>query len=463
MRTLGYAPRLRNANGPVLDAQLKILKIVAALGIVALAASIPTWTGWAPVLLFAAPAMTSWAVRRASLLVSLYLAQVSVYFGVTWLILRQERPPELVVLVVIWSLGAMVGGLCGRPDRGVEHTRTWAQPRWPQFLLTMILLAIQASLVFSSRLGYEAQLTLGLSTPTGTLGILAATGPIVSLLLLVTALGSEKRVAGALILAVIQTILLSLSGFRGAGVIFLVASAYMAVLMLPKSSPWRSPKRVIAVVPTLFLAIGISFSVGAQVKDASATQLGVSSQGTQLFGFSEAVNDLAVRLDLSDPLQQGILYQDDPGVRNAVSWETQIAASMPRFLWPDKPVVDYGQNVSVSVYGLRYGQSASTVTAIGDTLINFGLPGVVLTSLILGYVLARCERSIRSGIGMSSLVAAAVLSYSVVEGEGPLILSVVGVIRSLLVVAALWWGAAVLNRKDVESAGQRPATRVSTG
>ena len=149
-------------------------------------------------LLFVAPGLAAWLVRRRSLLVALYLAQTAVYFGLTSIILREDRPPQLVAIVVMWAFGAAAGAfVVGRGAAAARTDRDWAPPRWPHFALTAGLIAVQAILILSGQLGYEAQLTLGLTTPEGLPGILATAAPVVSLMLLITALGSQRRVSGA--------------------------------------------------------------------------------------------------------------------------------------------------------------------------------------------------------------------------------------------------------------------------
>jgi hypothetical protein len=265
-------------------------------------------------------------------------------------------------------------------------------------------------------------------------------------MLLMTALRSEHGVYVAAVLAVLEAVVLSLSGFRGATAVFVIAVILVAALTLPKGSPWRRPHRVSIVATVLALVAVVGFIVGANVRSGIAAGLGVSSQGTQLFSADQALPIVATRLDLGAALQTAIQYQDDPSLNEALSWSSQVQAFIPRFLWPDKPIIDFGQQVSVTVYGLQPGQSSSTISTIGDTLVNFKIPGVVVVPFVLGLALSLVERRIRKGVGLPSLVLAAGLSYAIVGQEAPLIVTVAGLIRNLLVAAILWGTSQALYR-----------------
>jgi hypothetical protein len=265
-------------------------------------------------------------------------------------------------------------------------------------------------------------------------------------MLLITSLGSQHRVYVAAMLAVLEAMVLSLSGFRGAAALFVIAVIFSAALTLPKTSPWRRPHRLTVVGAVLGLVAIVGFSVGANVRSGIATELGASSLGTQLFSVDQALPVVAARLDLGPALQAAIQYQDDPSVEEAVSWTSQVKAFIPRFLWPDKPIIDYGQQISRSVYGLGYGQSSATISTVGDVLVNFKIPGVFLASFVLGLALALAEGRIRNGAGLTSLVLAAALSYGIVGQEASLIVTAAGVIRNLLVAAVLWWASQAVNR-----------------
>jgi hypothetical protein len=411
--------------------------VLATVSVMVMAVAIPDWSGWSPLLLLLAPATAAWTMRRRSMLVTIYLAQIAVDFGLTGLLLDSEHPPMLVALVVLWTSGLAIGGLLAGTGSAPVTARRWSVPRWPQFLLTAGLIAVSAWLVLTGQLGVQAQLTLGLSTPVGILGALSTTAPVMTVILVVCALASQRGVPAAAALLIAQTTVLSLSGFRGAAASFVVSVACAAAITLPSDSPWRRPRRIALTGATLVAVAVIGFIAAANVKDRVATDLGASSAGTRLFGIEQTLPMLSARLDSGAPLQRAIDLNSDSSVQEAVSWSAQAEAIVPRFLWPDKPVIDYGRQVAASAYGLRHLNTSSTLSTLGDTFINVKVYGVAIVAMLLGFALNKAERMIRNGVGLPTLVIAGVLSVVVVGQEEPLILALVGLVRNTLLASAL--------------------------
>lgn len=423
-------------SGKQVPSRPPMMVVLTSIGVMAVAAALPTATIWQPLALLLVPAAAAWVVRRRSLLVALSLGNVALAYGVTWLVLGHPRPPGLVSLVVLWSAGLTLGCLLVRPPHAVPVVvRRWRPPTILQIVLAGVLLAIQALLTASAEAGYEAQITSGISTPTGIVGTLAWAGPIIILILFITALSSRQRLVPASLLVAGQLVVLSLSGFRSAASGFLLAGAILTALALPRDSPWRQPRRLLIVGVVIFLLMIITFMVGAQVRNAAAVR--VTGQST-LFGLHDAVALIVARLDNGDPLQKAILFKENTNVQAAVSWVDQLAAVVPRFLSPEKPTVDYGRNVSVAVFGAqRSYQTSTSITVVGDTMVNFGVLGVAIGSLLLGYILRISEIWFRAGTGALSLVVVAVLASSILN-QSTLILLGIGCLRGFLVTASLW-------------------------
>ena len=442
--------------------RMPMMALGAAVMVAALA--LPNSSAWAPFLMLAIPLVAAWTVRRTSILASLALAQVSIYYGLTWLILQKEPQPVVVALVVGWASGLAIGALTVRREPAAVVRRVWTPARWPHFVLATSIVALEAALVTSGNLGIGAQLAMGVSTPTGILGILSTVGPLITLMLLITTLGAGQKVAAAFVLVLVQDGVLAMSGFRGAPIIFLISMFAAAALTLPLDSKWRRPWRV-AVAGAVLVGVGLmTFSVAATIKDRVATDMGVSSSGTQLFGWSEAPAYISNRLDLGPPLSRAVEMQDDSSVATAVSWVFQIQALIPRTLWPDKPTIDYGQRISAAVYGQSQGQSSSTITTIGDTLVNFSMLGVGIAAVLLGLLLSLAERRIRTGMGLPTLALAAGLSGAIVGQESALILIASGLIRNVLVASVLWLACqAVCTRLGLDTTEPRPARQTGKG
>src|SRR5205085_1190179 len=143
---------------------------------------------WTAVLIVG-PVALALVVRRKSVLVTFLLIQGAAYYGFTSVVLGESRSLVLVVIVALWCVGLAIGALAGRGSRVTQHDRIWPVPSWPHIVLSAGMIAIQLSLVISEAAGYRAQLTLGLTTPVGVLGILTSAAPVVMLMLILAALG----------------------------------------------------------------------------------------------------------------------------------------------------------------------------------------------------------------------------------------------------------------------------------
>ena len=419
---------------------------LAAVALALTALAVPTAGYWQPLLTVLVPGGAAWIIRRRSLLVCLSLAQVAVFYGVTGLVTGSGRSPELVALVTLWSAGLLLGGLLTRPRPGAVPPTRLPPPTWVHLALAGGLVLLQAALVLSARIGFQAQVASGTTTPTGPTGTLATAAPQLVLLVGICAVSSGVRTLPAAVLAAVEAVVLSATGFRGAGVSFVLSAAVLGALLLPRDSPWRRPGRLALAVPVALFFVVVTFVLAAQVRSTSASDLGASSSGTALFGLDQAVAVIGDRLDSSPPLAQAIYYQHDATVRHAVDWTTQLQSVVPRAVWPGKPVVDYGQDVAAAVYGVVDGQSASYITVIGDTLVNFGRPGVLIGAVGLALALGLLERRLRPGLGLLTPVLAVVLATTVLDANSTLVFIVVGAIRSFLVTAALWYLASLVHR-----------------
>jgi hypothetical protein len=440
----GVAPRVSESHPDRRAAAWGTATCVLALMVLILIGW--NWTHWPEVLLVVVPALAGWWLRRRSLLVSLYLAQVSLYFGLFPLFSDEPRSPLLVPIVLLWTLGVVVGALVGGADTRQQHQTRLESPGWWHFILVMALMASQVMLIASGQLGLGAQITTGLSTPTGLFGTLATITPFLTVMLVISALGARRRVSTALLLAIVEAVILPLSGFRGATPTFLIMVLVSAALTLPKDSPWRRPERVAAVCIILALLGIAAFRLGSEARNSTAIQLGQSSAGKWLVGPAQALPMIAERLDHATYLDSAITMRDDATVADAVSWKLQLQGFVPRFVWPTKPTVDYGQRVSVAVYGIRDGNNSATITAIGDTLINFKVPGLVFGSILVGLMLGLGERWVRAGSRPLTLAVSIALISFILSQEAAPIRIAVGLVQDLLVATVLWYTCQALAR-----------------
>ena len=70
-------------------------------------------------------------------------------------------------------------------------------------------------------------------------------------------------------------------------------------------------------------------------------------------------------------------------------------ALIPRAVWSDKPVVGGGGDIVSDFTGIRFAESTSVGAGqVLEFYINFGIPGVLIGFLGLGYLLMRLDQGI---------------------------------------------------------------------
>jgi hypothetical protein len=95
----------------------------------------------------------------------------------------------------------------------------------------------------------------------------------------------------------------------------------------------------------------------------------------------EVTSSLAVVVSNYEKLQP---YEKQYGLENNI-WTYTWTAFIPRFVWPDKPLISDGSSYSDLYFD--YGENSFAVTCIGDLLRNFGPLGVPLGMMVLGCLL----------------------------------------------------------------------------
>jgi hypothetical protein len=116
-----------------------------------------------------------------------------------------------------------------------------------------------------------------------------------------------------------------------------------------------------------------------------------------------------------------------------------IGIFIPRFLWPDKPVLSIGHEFGVTFNLISVTDQETNIapTMIGEFYWNFGIPGVVIGMLLMG---AGCrwfyERYGRSeGFDPVRRSAYMALLPAVLHSEGAVAIVVAGVVKGILVIA----------------------------
>ncbi|MGY1681920.1 hypothetical protein [Geodermatophilus sp. SYSU D01176] len=399
---------------------------------------IPEWTWWAQPMLTVVPALLAAITWRVSRTVAVYLSVSAIYFGVTSTILGTTVSALAVSTVLAWSAsiatGARIGMLVPSRQRVAEPA---SPPSWPHVTAVVALQVVHAFLVVTDQAGYSAQLAHGRLNPAGLLGAMSTASPVITLVLVFTALATGHMARLALTLGASQATILTASGLRGAGILFVVALIIGSLVVLPEDSPWRHPRRILVAALTAAVLVGTMFTLAAVVKNRAASEAGFSSSGTQLVTSDTVVETVARRLDLSSYLERALEYRDVDRALDAISLTDQARAVIPRFLWPDKPQVDYGPRVAQAFFGATSDRTSSTITTVGDTRLNLGSV-MPLAGMALGLILCRLERRVRGGHRGLTYVVAAILTYRLVSQESPLLSLAIDSLRDLLVVSTIW-------------------------
>jgi hypothetical protein len=105
----------------------------------------------------------------------------------------------------------------------------------------------------------------------------------------------------------------------------------------------------------------------------------------------ETTSSLAVVVANYEQLEP---YAGDYGLAGNI-WTYTWTAFIPRFVWPDKPIISDARAYSALYFD--YGDNSFAITPIGDLLRNFGPIGVPIGMAILGFVLRMIYASLVEG------------------------------------------------------------------
>lgn len=120
-----------------------------------------------------------------------------------------------------------------------------------------------------------------------------------------------------------------------------------------------------------------TFDTIGTVSPTAILQQSLSSLGERI----DAVSSLAVVVSNYEQLRP---YEDAYGLDNNI-YKDSTTFFIPRVLWKDKPVASEPRLYSELYF--NYGESSFTITPMGDLLRNFGLIGVPIGMLILGFII----------------------------------------------------------------------------
>ncbi|MDH3493515.1 MAG: hypothetical protein OEM82_08195 [Acidobacteriota bacterium] len=100
-----------------------------------------------------------------------------------------------------------------------------------------------------------------------------------------------------------------------------------------------------------------------------------------LFARIDNLSSLAVLVANYEQLEP---YEASYGLKDNI-YNDLVTSLVPRFLWPDKPSTSDPRAFGDLYF--NYGENSFAITPFGDLLRNFGLPGVVLGMVLVGFYL----------------------------------------------------------------------------
>lgn len=351
-------------------------------------------------------------------------------------------------LASLWILAACLGGvISSRTGRSSPRLRTVPslQRLTPAVFIAILSLLAEYVLVARGSFGVAGQYATG-NSGGGYLGLLVQIGPPSAAGALLATLARPTRTTGDLVvpaaLVALQAVALTFSGFRGAAPLYVLAVALCS--FRPAAAKRRMPVgRRLVVGAALFCFVGGLFLHGASVRQSAATAAGSAAPHISV---SNALPTVVQRFDESPYLARADESRDQPAAREAVSLRNQLTAIVPRFLYPSKGNVDYGQQLSIAVYGATANtRNSSTVTTFGDAMINGGLPGGFVLVAIYVFLVDAVLRRTRRAATVQSLSVRVALVTAALNLEAPAGLNLVGILRaSIAIVVAQWLVARVV-------------------
>lgn len=363
------------------------------------------------------------------------------------------------VLAALWISSACLGGsLAGKGAERLEAPeRTMSIEPVTSALLVSVAGLVSAWVLRSSdSFGVTGQLASGVSGG-GYLGLLVQLGPPSAAGALLSTLRRSSATRNALVLSsgsvVLQAVTLAYSGFRGAAPLYLIAIAVCAVGLSGRLRSISIGKRAFAGVVILSFMIGL-FTLGASIRRDAQLSAGFGGNGgLTMTNFTSTIIE---RFDDLSNLNRAQQYRDSDAARSAVSLQDQVAAIIPRAFYSEKPVVDYGRQVSIAIYNEpTTTRNSSTVTTFGDAFINLGSVGavVLLTAYVFLFDAAFRRWQFFATVRSLSVLVALVLAF--LNVEAPAVLSIIGLLRVVLSIIAVQWAIARIFRSRVAS-GRTP-------
>lgn len=241
-----------------------------------------------------------------------------------------------------------------------------------------------------------------------------------------------KRLLGPLVLA--QVGVGFLAGFKGQSLLPLVLVA-LAYIASTRRVPWRAIAVAGAVSVVLLVPANVAYRTLLQPPPSGESRVNVTLKRTEQFVTSRfRLVDHVALIDARTPEE----YARGDGSRYRL---LPALIVVPRYLWPDKPVLDDGLEFSHTYWEIPGNVETSTpLTQVGDLLRNFGLLGAFLGLGVWGLVVgsfARVCRRLRSARVEMVYLVSLVSWIAYVESDLPQL--VAAATKSLVVTTVVAW------------------------
>lgn len=191
-----------------------------------------------------------------------------------------------------------------------------------------------------------------------------------------------------------------------AEVVYLLVVAAAIEMALSKS---RTRNRRLVLLAGVAVLVGVA--VLTLVRASSQTEIaekfgtsGLALAAGDAFVFSRTFTDIPTTAQIIQAVPEVLPYEYG---QTMTGW---LAAPIPRSVWPDKPLISSGPVVGIKVFGNE--RAGVPPGWVGETYWNFGVPGVLVGSLFLGWLLRRLYD--RRAVDLASRSPGAVLVYCVV-------------------------------------------------
>jgi hypothetical protein len=265
-------------------------------------------------------------------------------------------------------------------------------------------------------------------------------------LVLYGAVAADRRrtLANLAVLPLLPMATLVTGGFLGSGVYWML-SVLAFLFVITRQRSWF----YVAAAPAVFLGLSLFVTyMGQRVGIREAISQEQAGLLDRLDRASAIITEFEL-LDLSSPTQvtvldgrlnqnglvgAGVINHEDGGAPFAYGATIGLWALIPRVIWPDKPEVGGGGSIVSDFVGARFAEGTSVGAGqVLEFYINFGIPGVLLGFLGLGYLLMRLDQGIMRSLAaddMHGLLLRAMPGLMLLQPGGNLLEILVGCVAA---------------------------------